>query len=265
MAPPVTDRAQVLPELTDSAGRFTDLLRSVRDPSRTAIGEWNTGDVAAHTSHLAELFVDMFRGKPSPVPHHLQMSEHWAKMLAEDSERDAGVLASRIADRARELEELATDQAWETALTWHGGIKIPAYSLPGILINEFELHGLDVAQAERRDWEVSRHKATIAIKSLLPVLDRFVNPDVAESLTANLQVHLRGDGRFYFLLADGSLTVEERPPGKIDCRISADPTAYLLVGYGRENRWGQILRGRIVSSGRKPWLAFRFARLFYSV
>jgi hypothetical protein len=50
-----------------------------------------------------------------------------------------------------------------------------------------------------------------------------------------------------------------------DCWIYADPAAFLLVGYGRTGQWGQILRGRLLAGGRKPWLALRFANLLTSV
>ncbi len=46
--------------------------------------------------------------------------------------------------------------------------------------------------------------------------------------------------------------------------ISADPVAFLLVGYGRIGQWGQILRGKLVASGRKPWLGLGFGKLLTS-
>jgi hypothetical protein len=43
--------------------------------------------------------------------------------------------------------------------------------------------------------------------------------------------------------------------------ITADPVAFLLVGYGRISQWGPILRRQIVAGGRRPWKALRFAML----
>jgi hypothetical protein len=37
------------------------------------------------------------------------------------------------------------------------------------------------------------------------------------------------------------------------------------VGYGRIGQLGPIVTGKLVTWGRKPWLAPRFAKLFYSV
>jgi hypothetical protein len=59
---------------------------------------------------------------------------------------------------------------------------------------------------------------------------------------------------------DGTATITEAE-NPVDCWISADPTAFLLVGYGRVSQWSQILRGRIVAGGRKPWLGAAFSQL----
>jgi hypothetical protein len=49
------------------------------------------------------------------------------------------------------------------------------------------------------------------------------------------------------------------PDARVDCRISADPAAFLLVGYGRINQWGPVARGKLLAWGRRPWKGFAFA------
>ena len=46
-----------------------------------------------------------------------------------------------------------------------------------------------------------------------------------------------------------------------DCVITADPVAFLLVGYGRVGQSGRIWRGKLRAGGRRPWLALRFSSL----
>jgi hypothetical protein len=46
-----------------------------------------------------------------------------------------------------------------------------------------------------------------------------------------------------------------------DCVITADPAAFLLVGYDRVGQWSQTLRGKLRAGGRRPWLALRFSSL----
>jgi putative sterol carrier protein len=44
--------------------------------------------------------------------------------------------------------------------------------------------------------------------------------------------------------------------------ISADPVAFLEVGYGRANPLVAALTGKLVAKGRKPWLGLAFGKLF---
>ena len=47
----------------------------------------------------------------------------------------------------------------------------------------------------------------------------------------------------------------------MDCHISADPVAFLIVAYGRGSQWPPVLGGKITAWGRKPWRAFGLTRL----
>ena len=47
----------------------------------------------------------------------------------------------------------------------------------------------------------------------------------------------------------------------VDCWVAADPAIFLLIGYGRVSRRSQIVRGRMIAGGRKPWLAVTAERL----
>jgi hypothetical protein len=60
----------------------------------------------------------------------------------------------------------------------------------------------------------------------------------------------------------GRLAVQPPDGQRVDCRISADPAAHLLVTYGRSGPLGPALRGKITTGGRKPWLGLRLPRLF---
>jgi hypothetical protein len=262
MTLPVPDRADALREMRDSATRFTDLLRGVRHPQQKAIGYWSTTDVATHTSHICRILDDMLDGKPSPLPDHRSMPEYWDSALEEDSERDLGVLASRIDESVASIEKRAEANRWEERVTWHGGIPMPVYSLPAIVVSESELHGLDVANSEGRGWSISCDKARLAIYGLLPSLPHFVREETARGLAANWRLKLRGGATVYLYVRDGELEITQTKPSVVDCTVSADPVEYLLVGYGRKKQWGPVLTGKIAAYGRKPWLSLKLAKLF---
>jgi hypothetical protein len=264
MALPIPRREHALEEMRDSAARWAELLRSATDPNRTAVGYWSTGDVAAHTSHIFQIFVNLARGGSSPVKDHLRLGEHWDLELRNDDEREPKVLADRVEECVSTLASECTDERWEEPVTWHGGIRLPLYALPCIVINECEIHGLDVAQVESQEWKLGRDKALLSIYGLMPALPHFVKADVAEGVTANWELRLRGGPHVYLRLRDGELEVTESVPRRVDCRISADPVDYLLVGYGRKSQWGPVLTGKIAAYGRKPWLSLTLAKLFHT-
>ena len=73
-----------------------------------------------------------------------------------------------------------------------------------------------------------------------------------------------GPGDRYRFVVDGPTATASPAEGthvRPDCVITADPVAFLLVGYGRAGQWSQILRGKLRAGGRRPWLAQRFSSL----
>ena len=57
--------------------------------------------------------------------------------------------------------------------------------------------------------------------------------------------------------------MEDGPAADADCRISADPSAFLLVNYRRRAPWRYVSTGRIVAWGRRPWLGLGLAGRFH--
>ena len=95
------------------------------------------------------------------------------------------------------------------------------------------------------------------------VLPDYVRPAGNPGRTMSFELRLRGGDRYRLEIAGDTAAVT--PPGPTaDCVITADPAAFLLCGYGRANPLTAALTGRIVASGRKPWLGLAFGRLFES-
>ncbi|WP_251018966.1 hypothetical protein [Streptomyces sp. ISL-11] len=73
---------------------------------------------------------------------------------------------------------------------------------------------------------------------------------------------VRGGPRLAVVIEDGTATVtRDVPPRAYDCRITAAPTAFLLVSFRRTPLWKAVARGGIPAGGRRPWLAPRLSRL----
>jgi hypothetical protein len=78
---------------------------------------------------------------------------------------------------------------------------------------------------------------------------------------ANLKVELRvrGGSSYVLCIEDGEGRVASKG-AQVDCTMSVDPVAFLLVSYGRRPLWRAALTGKMLVWGRKPWTAIAFQR-----
>ena len=61
------------------------------------------------------------------------------------------------------------------------------------------------------------------------------------------------------IIDDGNVTVTGDGES-VDCHVSAEPVALLLIAYGRRSQWVPIMTGKLIAWGRKPWLGPRLVR-----
>lgn len=263
MALQAPDRMKVMIAARRATRDFTSLLRSVRDPHRTAIGHWTIGEVAAHVSHIYGMYPAIVRGEGSPVADHLRLAEYWDTRLAEDRERDPAVAADRIDAAMGEFSEAVDASDWERRVRWHGGLEVPIWCLPTVLINESDVHGLDIAAAETTRWEMSPGDARAVIHGLMPLLGGYVNVDATRGMKATFALHVRGGPSFFIAVDDGTCTTDSVAPPKVDCHVSTMPVDYVLIAYGRKSQFAAALTGRVFAWGRRPWLSLRFPSMFH--
>ena len=95
------------------------------------------------------------------------------------------------------------------------------------------------------------------------VIAHFVDPSAA-GFTATFGLHLRGGPDYTLVFTNGELATSDGRPPAADCRISADPVAYLLSAYGRIPPWKVAATAKMVAYGREPWLAFKLGTLLRS-
>jgi len=237
---------------------FVQLLRSIGDPNAAAVGTWRVDQVAAHVSHVCGVDADALRGQQLPAGpvSTATVAKLTDAMLADDSERDLAVLADRIDHLAQEFDEVAAGCRADT-VTWLGGARLAPSAVACHLLEEFLVHGHDIARATQRPWPIRRRHALLAIEgAALPIIaalpTSFVNAQRAGSLSARIDVRLRGGGRTDLILENGSLRVGAADGRTADAHVSADPAALLLVLLGRQRIWRPLLTGKGVAWGRRP-------------
>jgi hypothetical protein len=92
-----------------------------------------------------------------------------------------------------------------------------------------------------------------------------IDPTKAEGFNARLAFRIRGGIEATLVFDNGVLQIDAAGAEPVDCRLSVDPAAYLLLSFNRINPTFPALQGKIVAWGRKPWLAFRMASLFKTI
>lgn len=278
------DWERIRSALRDEVGRVADLLRSVRDPDAPAVGEWTIAEVAMHLSQawllvpglarrdlsrLYEVMPSLADTAGGPLIRNLWDHEKLTNLgVQSDPERDPGVLADRIESRAQEFLAECAALSPDEERPWHiEGATLRVANLAGHLLNETVMHGLDIAQADRRPWRIEPAHAAMALSDfIVPVISALDPREMVDSthgtgFRASYDLRIRGGKRYHFIFDDGSVTVEEPSERRIDCHISADPVGLLLVIWARRSQWSAIARGQLMVWGRKPWIGPRFRRL----
>jgi uncharacterized protein (TIGR03083 family) len=240
----------------DAFDRFCEVLRTAGTPERAAVGRWTVHDVAAHVAGGMEINVAMLAGQPSPAATIEGIAVLNDEVVAARRDLDLVHLAARIEETAAAYVAAVRAHADDPEVAWHAGLRLPLSTVVAAALGEALIHGYDVARATGAAWRIPAEAASAVFRGFVPLLPAYVAED-GPGRPARFGVRLRGPDPVAatFDFAGDGLTV--RPgavSGPVDCTVSADPAAFLLVMYGRMNPLRSAVTGRVVAWGRKPWL-----------
>ncbi|MGH9121313.1 MAG: SCP2 sterol-binding domain-containing protein [Acidimicrobiales bacterium] len=270
--------------LAAEVARVTDMLRQVTHPDAPALGEWSLVEVAVHLSQAFLAVPALARGDitgffdsvpPGAAESHSGslVADIWdlagatTDLVKVTDQRDPRVLADLISQRAAAyLAECETRSAHERHPWLVEGITAAQPTFTCHLLGEISVHGYDIARADGRRWELDRGAATLVVDGfIMPVLQALgtamVVPGAAVGVTVTYELSLRHGGKWYLRFVNGELSIDQNPGGRVDCRLSAQGSAFLLLAYNRINQFKAIGRGQILASGRKPWMGLRLRSL----
>jgi hypothetical protein len=145
-------------------------------------------------------------------------------------------------------------------------MSFPLSSTTYHLLNETLIHGYDIARAAGRKWPIKSSHAAMALGRFVFRVFQAAPPQMfttskAAGVRATYDVRLRSGDSFFFIFDDGGLSIEEPSFRPVDCHISADPVAMLLVAFARQSQWSAIAMGKLIAWGRKPWLGIQLRGL----
>jgi uncharacterized protein (TIGR03083 family) len=257
----------------DAIARTTRLWRSIDTPNApTPRLDWTVAETAAHVvGDLRDYTQALTRhangymthaNPPTESPSKLSAKVN-ARHLEEIRERDLHHLADLLEEAALAYLAVAASAELSADISTPNGLVIAPSTMTCLLLGEQVVHGLDVARSAGVPWAVSTGDALLVIPGVLSIAPQYLRPSRAAGLRVSYELRIGGGCRFRMVVADGAATVTAAGE-RANCVITADPAAFLLLGYGRITQWPQIFRGKLRAGGRKPWLAMRFASLLDS-
>jgi hypothetical protein len=131
-----------------------------------------------------------------------------------------------------------------------------------VVLADLLIHRWDLERASYRkaDWILEPATAHLAAAAPMRVAEHFLTP-AGEAAEITYELRIRGGSTYRLDFHGGTVAVEEQGAPDADCRLSATPQGFLLVGYGRRSVARAIVRGSLMASGRRPWLGLRFPSL----
>lgn len=266
--------------LLRSATCFGELVGAPdADPATLATADWTVTDTAAHLLSIATHYVSLLDpGAPTlPVPGLAgllatttvdSLPETNRAVLAHLPERDAGKLARALADTVDRLLEASRRADPEHTVPWLGNARVTVAGLHAHLVNEFLVHGWDVARALGRPWPMPDAEAALFLELFLVGMIRHDHGALLETgarMPARpITVEFRSahTGAVRLVLADRRVRVATDDVA-VDARVTFRPARLNLVLFGRVGVVSALARRDIVLGGPRPWRLPAFLRVVH--
>ncbi|MFT4041584.1 MAG: maleylpyruvate isomerase N-terminal domain-containing protein [Gordonia sp. (in: high G+C Gram-positive bacteria)] len=242
-----------------TAERFVDLTQGIGDADMrlSPSSHWTVADCLGHLSSEPARYIALARGKTSWPSRAAEMSDVYAKQIANMPTRDIRELCGKLLGDLDKLLDLVSHfGARVPMMRVDCGRSVRADSALGILIGELAVHGHDIARRARLRWDLDPSIAPLVARGNHQLLPIWVEDHACRGHHATYDVRLRGcDERYIYEFTDGRLAVNPAEYRTPDVYISVDPVAGLLAGYGRLSPIRAAITGRAIAWGAKPWLA----------
>ncbi|MFI9816789.1 maleylpyruvate isomerase family mycothiol-dependent enzyme [Saccharothrix variisporea] len=269
MADQVAVVREVLPGV---ARRFAELVTGA-PPAVKATADWTIADTAAHVASIATMYTAILRPQGGEVPVE-QLAERVRTVTVETvadlntmalrhfTDRDPRRLSENLRSTVDRILEMTDGTDHERPIPWLGDSRVPVGGVLAHLVNEMLVHGWDIARALRAPWPMP-------VREAAPFFDLFVVGMIRNSTGNILDGPPPGDRRIAvafrsrhtapvtLVLHRGRVTVEDE---KADARVRFDPATLNLLLFGRVSRLKAVLGGKLVVSGRRPWVLPEFLR-----
>jgi uncharacterized protein (TIGR03083 family) len=247
------------------SARTAELVRSLPTTAVAIPGSsWTVREAAVHLAMVGFRYAGMVDGEPTQYPSLApeicaRLNDQLNADIPESNPHKLAVLMREGTERFLAATE-SSDDTQDVLFDCAAVMTIP--HLVGITVAEHLLHGYDIAVAVGRPWPIEPHHAALGLFGYRPSYRLRLNPSMTRAHTAGYAIELTTGERFTIRFVDGEYGLEPPNSGPVDCTITADPVAFLLVESGRISQWAAIALGLIEADGARPGLALGFNNLF---
>jgi len=266
MSTVLADRAKIGDACQTVASRVADMIRPLPSTNVPIPGaEWTVGEAAAHLADTKRLAADIAAGASIPYGDGTRTREMFAAVnaqrLAEFDERQGVILADQIVAATNDLVQNAARQpsTFEVQAPM-GTMDIETFL--SYMLTHLLQHGCAIARALRQDLPVEPGHLELILPFMTMAMAVVADKTAIGDLDACVEMRFRGGPRLAITFDKGVPAISASPPRRVDCYVSADPVAFFLVAMGLSGPWGAVARGKIISWGRRPWLAMTLPAFF---
>jgi len=255
--------AAVCAALASSTPVIADIVAGADMNRRPHRMSWTNAEIALHLALTASELTKAARGESYCGEDGPSAATDEA-LVATCAERDPKVIADLIRENLGTFLATVTSMDPTTpvkggSLPWNSGATTVGV-LASLLTLDHPLHGGQIAETAGKTWTEPPTGLPAALGTVMPWV---FNPAAAEGVNARYSFRFRGTEPFRFAVDNGVLTVGG--DGPVDCRVTADPETFVRLGIGVVSQGRAILTGKMVATGRKPWLATAIKRVFPDV
>jgi hypothetical protein len=259
-----------------TAGRFCHLVSSIPDSGTEATVKWSVADMTAHVTSVA--FLNTMLLQAAPVPFDMPgLTEAIAattvegvhglndQVLSHFTERDAGQLTGILRDHVGLMLTASQGRDPAETFSWLGGARLPLAAMFAHMVNELLIHGNDIAGAVKAPWAMPPEDAALVFDLFFVGLLSGDSGRLLEGskrpLKRRIAVGFRSGNTtpVTFVVRDGGASVEPAGQG-VDATVRFDPATLNMMMFGRISKSRAALTGKIVITGRRPWLMPAFLR-----